>query len=343
MTVEKPGIGQWAILFARARELAGLPHWQRFAAERPVILHLPGRRDVVYALFREEGASRCIDFCLGDEALLDYEALRGAAPAEAGELRLRQRFLSIRLGEGPDLTGEDLELLLRMAPAFPGEERTIWFRSFEPGFAPSPLSRREVALLIDLTEQLALALRDFAAGAVSPDPALSETLARTWEEGRGWRSEAALLRPLRRKPAPLRCTDELLPARTLRRPIVDARLELDGFYLPRLVEDEAWSKPYYPRVLLLADSGSEQIAGYETLTPADSLPDKLAALIEAFLESYGRPLILYLSDPALCAILGPYLDELSLPWRQVAFLPAVSRFKLTRGIAALSGEGEEQP
>jgi hypothetical protein len=337
MIAEKAGITQWAILFGRITELTGLSPWQRFGADKPVLLQLPGRRDVVYAVFSQEGERRSLDFCPGDDALLDRELLQGLQPEEAGELRFCQRFLSVRLGEQPGMTGEDYELIARMAPAYRGEEWFVWFRSFEPGYAPAALSRREVALLCDLTEQLCQALRDCETGLAVPDPELPEILARRWEERRGWVSEITVLHPIRRRPEPLRVTDELLPARTLRRPVVDAKLELDSFYIPQLIADEAWPKPYYPRVLLLADSGSGQVAGYEMLTPGDSLRERLAALIEAFLESYGRPLVFYLSDPTLCALLGEYLDRLFLPWREVAFLPAVNRFKLTRGISELSG------
>ena len=339
---EKAGIGQWTILFTRITELAGLSPWQRFAMGRPMLLRLPGRRDVVYALFGLDGELRRVDFCLGDDALLDYTLFREASPEQAGELRFIQRFLSVRVGRQPGMNEEDMELIARMAPVYRGEDWFIRFRSYEPGYAPANLSRREVTLLIDLTEQLCQALRDYDAGLVTLDPALPETLSRRWEEGSGWVSETAVLHPVRRRPEPLRCTDELLPKRSLRLPIVDAKLELDSFYIPQLIEDENYPKPYYPRVLLLADSGSDQIAGYEMLTPGDSLREKLAALIEGFLEGYGRPLILYLNDPTLCALLGGYLDELSLPWREVGFLPAVNRFKLTRGISQLSGSEEEE-
>lgn len=341
MKQEQAGIGQWAILYAKILEIARLRPWQQPWADKPVSICLPGRRDVVYARFTEEGPLQYIDFCLGDTALLDYEALRGAEPAQAAELTYLQRCLSARLGPAEDLSGEDLELIARMAPSFPWESPPLRFRSYEPGYVPSFPSRRETALFIDLAEQLCEALKDAAAGLVCPEEALGEALCRRFDEVSGaWRTEAAVPQPVRKEPAPLVMADELLPRRALQRPIVDAKLELDCFYLPRAVEDEGFHKPYYPRVLALADSRSGLIAAYESMTPAETVSEKFQALIGAFLETYGRPLILYMSDPALCALLGDYLDGLFFPWRQVAFLPAMDSFKLTRGISHLSDGAE---
>lgn len=325
--MEKAGIGRWAALYAHMLDIIHLEPRRRFGENLPIALRLKGQSEDFYAVFVRHLGHEAVCFCRGVKALAACRALLAADENEVLELLYGQNFYVARFDDTQSLNEQDAEILNLLMPAFHHTWRSICFRSFEPGYLPSNLSAKDVETLSELALLLFSALTDYFASRPEIDYTASQLLRR--EQGK--KNETALLpAPPSEPPKPLECSDELLRAKTRRRPLVDAKLELDMFFIPQPVADDTEpEKTFFPRVMLLADSASGQIAAYDAFSPADDIRDKLYGIITEFLEKYGRPLVICMQDKELFQIADGFLSFLEIPHRLIPFLPAVNEFKLT--------------
>jgi hypothetical protein len=336
--MNKRTVGEWGALYEIALDIKALDPWAWLGDEALIRVCDPlSEEDYYFGFMRKSATSRGISCFIGTEGLQGFYDMMNGGDAPS-ELLLAQKSLIAYFGAQEDLTEEDAALIEALNLFFKGEGDWLWFRSFEPGYTPWPLSREEVVTLTGLYRQLHAALRYL--GEAKPKIAFEreEILSRRYDADAGeWVNESVPFVCPPREYEAVTIRDELMLARALKRPLVDARLELDVFGVMVPVEDEAMGKPFYPTMALLADASSGQIIEFEMFTPEDSAAEHVFSLLMGFIEKHGRPLMIYMQSPRVKAIIEPLSGETMLATEMVNFLPAINAFKLEKGITRIPG------
>lgn len=340
--MNKATVSQWGRLYDIALDIKELQPWEKLRESDLIALESPMSEETVYFSFMGKNRSSFGISCfIGQKGLEGFYDLTDCRDGARSELLFKQNSLVAYFGAQKDVTQEDAALIKSLKLCFDRDGDWLYFRCFEPGYVPWPLNLEEVLLLTDLYGALYTALKELFEDAVPVDFTKQIFCRRMNPETGAWISEVMPRSTREKQIQNVSITDELMLARIMKRPLVDARLELDVFNIMIEVEDEEYKKPFYPAMILLADAASGRIVEFEVFTPKDSETEHVIALILGFIEKHGRPLIIYLQNPRLQAILGQLCRSTAIPLEMVNFLPSINAFKLEKGITKSTEDNNE--
>jgi hypothetical protein len=227
----------------------------------------------------------------GSEGLAGFweMQLAGRQPEEERDpvtLLSRQDAVMVSFEDRKLLAPRDLELIKRLGMKFRGRHAWPQFRSYQPGYEPWYLAGPEVRFLtVALQQSIEVAGRLAEERMVLPPTRPGgQYLVRVPErEGPGWRWHDVVREapPPVRPPRPLPAIDEGRLRRMgeqLAR--TDGILELGWFSAPEAVWGEGEDRPYFPEMLLAADSASGAPFGVRIAGPGQAV----AILADTFLD-----------------------------------------------------------
>ncbi len=339
--MNKATVSQWGKLYDIALDIKELRPWSKLKDTDIIAVTSPMSEETYYFSFmginRERYGISCF---IGRRGLDGFFSLRDSGYNLQSELLCEQYSMIAYFGTQADITEEDAALIRDLKLYFPEDRDWLYFRSFEPGYVPWPLSLEEVLLLTDLFGELYAALRGLFADAPEIDFSKQILLRRPCAESGGWVSETAPIPERRKEYQSIKLTDELLMARLMKRPLVDAKLEFDIFYIMMPLDDKEYKKPFFPMMALLVDSPTGSLIEFEIFTPKDDENEHVIALLLGFIEKHGRPLTICLQNPRLKAALELFCRSTAISLEMVNFLPSINAFKLEKGISQSVDEGE---
>ena len=314
----------WNKLYQMADELLKLAPWKKYFEEDLFAIQ-PRAEGPVYfvSVMGNRGEHHAIAFYPGAESLSKFRLSQLEIDQRLGiETILLNAHLQLAFEAKKYLTPPDLAILKAHGKVYRGK----WpaFRSHQPAKLPWSPNPQELADFSGLLEQTLVVFKRLNAG---------ERLLRQFDEvefflrrnAGGWEDATCRVADL---PLPRRILRAELPEGALDGiPKTKARFEIDLFLMPSPVMDVPEGEPpYMPFMLIVVDSKSTMIIGFELLSTKEGadaamvrIPDALSKLLR---KANIVPTKIAARHPVLCSALTAYCDAYDIKFEANANLKA---------------------
>jgi len=270
---------------------------------------------------------------LGDEGVAGLWQMRLDPPDDPLETLALQKCLMASFEDRGMLQKRDLDQIKGLGLKFRGRNAWPMFRSYRPGYQPWFLTGPEARFLTTALHQaMNIAQRFQQQPDLLPEPnPQGPYLVRSQAKRKGlveWRER-------RRKPGPLimpgpplgplaadvdqKCLQRLKSALL----VTDGFVEMDFFLLPGAVKGDSDERPYFPFLLLTADSGSGLILGTKISKPGEVAEDVTEQFLSIVEGLQMLPAKIAVAQPEAQIILDPIASHLGIKVVLVRRLKAV--------------------
>ncbi len=311
----------WRRMYALAEEILALAPWKAHWEDEMFAIQ-PRRDGPIYfaSIMGNQGEHHAIAYYPGLESLSQFRmAQMDDVPDRARfELMLLNGHIQVAFEKKKYLIAPDTAILRALGKSYRGK----WpvFRSHRPARMPWITNAEEALDLTALMEQTLVVLRRADEALLQPFD-MDEFFMRTWD-GKDSTCRIADL-PVHRRV--IRAT---LPAGVLddlKKTAV--RLEADLFLMTTPIADVPKGEPpYFPMMLLVADSASGQVVGMELFSTADGIdsvfvriPGALTAILK---KAKMVPAAIAARHPVLLSALHACRDAYGIKFEQNDLLPA---------------------
>jgi hypothetical protein len=334
MKTKQPTTAEWKRLYELAAELKQLAPWEWMEEVQIFGVENPDTGEVGFvSVMGMLGEHLSVGVYCGVEGLYgfwDYHvAGHDADPLSLFEIPQLQVSFENREQVEP----QDREIMKKLGLKFRGAQNYPLFRSIRPGFLPWFITSDEARALIYAIEQtLEVAPR------VRENPDLLEIEGATQNEvvlvrfaekqGRKlvWREEMREISPPADEEVTINIPSGLVDELKAFPQAAQFVLEIGLFYLPNAIAERG-KRPYFPKLLMLADARNGMILGFQLLQPQDNDAENYADisrhLFGALHNLKARPHEIRLVDQTLLALLQNTARQLNVKLRQTSDLPAV--------------------
>lgn len=272
-------------------------------------------------------------------AVYDFLELHDQAEEEeGGDMLSAMRIIEIpqvqvSFEDSGDLEKEDKAIIKQLGLKFRGAKNWTKFRSYAPGLFPWFITGAEARRLITALEQLldvAPRCRDNE-DLLAPDEDGTIFLVRVPREENGqtlW--EDKILKVEEPEPEPIMVPideDTLAQAKQLQRARAD--LEIEFSMMPMPTSEKKNERPFFPYMLMVADSASGALLGAEMFQPLPSVLDMYGrlpqTLTDLFLRLEAVPESIQLRNELAAELLEPLAEELEFELELTDELPAIDQ------------------
>jgi hypothetical protein len=197
----------------------------------------------------------------------------------------------------------------------------------EPGYYPWHIRAWEADLLIQVLQNLALAVAPIVSSEIKVHFDFGETLVRSFSQEEGlWRNKAAKQLPGSVITPQLIVDNDVLIAKLCKCKRTDTCLEFDISYLPTPIRENRGDRPYFPRFILLVSKSvgvviDQHMAGKDEAIEADILD-----MLTRFILKYGRPSSIYTRDNRASAYIGDFCKKTNIKLIEGKGVPVIDDF-----------------
>ncbi len=269
--VEKlPGIGQWKILYEAMRRLKDIAPWEYLEEDDLFAVQDPETDEIGFvSIMGAIGEHYAISVYLGEKGLYGFWDLHRSPPDELSY----QRFFEIpqlqaSFEDRDMLHPKDRTILKKLGLSFRGRNSWPMFRSFRPGCFPWYLSGKEARFLHYILEQTI-----DVAPRLEKDLSLVEKVYEdTYLLRKGIRKKDTIvwqdsnLKMIPQAPHQEFTLNMSAIANLKNKVPGQVTLEIDLVMSTEPVQEKK-DRPYYPYILLMVDTGSGAIVGFQMLKP----------------------------------------------------------------------------
>lgn len=333
--LKQPTLAQWRRLYELAAELKKLAPWQWLDETQIFGVENPETKEIGFvSTMGMAGEHLSIGVYLGAEGLAGFFDFQEAG-LEAEPLALFEvPQLQVSFEDRDDLEKTDRDVIKKLDLKFRGSRNYPLFRSVKAGFLPWFIKQNEAPMLIYALEQtLEVAARVKENPNLLPDASEAVYLVRTAEkQGRKlvWRDELREIEPPAETQFTIGIPQNLIDEIKSFPQTKNFALEIDLFYAPTPVAERG-KRPYFPRMLMLADGGSGMILGVELIQPNESDAENYVAIsrhLFAQLHKLNvRPQEIRVADDLFFELLKGINQYLNIKLRQTDNLRAIEAAK----------------
>ena len=226
------------------------------------------------------------------------------------------------------ISKEDREVIKKLGRIYRGAKGWPQFRSYRPGCFPWHIEKNEADMLICALEQLLEIAPRFREDPhlFKPTEAEHDYLVRVKNDEK-WEDSVKHVTFREEKTLDLLMDEETLERLRKMMP-GKLMLEIDLHMMDKPVQEKPEERPYFPFMLMLADSDSGMILGVDLLAPLPSLEamwsEVPAAVVEKLAEGFP-PREIQVKDDMLYILLQPVAQELSIKLRKQSRLKMIDR------------------
>lgn len=336
MSEKKPTVEEWRRLYVTARRVKEMGPWEWMMEDDVFGVRNPERDEIGFVSVMGAGGEHfAVALYQGADALYDFLAL-----SEASRNGLADGIGAGRVLEIPQLQAsfedrgrlrkEDRDIIKKLDLKFRGAHSWPMFRNYTPGMFPWFLTSSEARFLTTALEQLL-----DVAPRVRDD---EDVLSGEWDDDflvRVPRAEKARLvwddkimrvpEPELKEAVPAPLDPQLLES-LKQTPEVTNVLEIELTMLPMPMREKE-ERPFFPYLLMLAETSSGMILGQDMLQPLPSLGAMRAELpvkVAGHLLRLGiRPVRIAVRTPTTAQSLAPLAEELGIQIKLSPKLPAL--------------------
>lgn len=330
-------MAEWKRLYELAAELKKLAPWEWmdeteiFGVENPVT-----KETGFVSTMGMMGEHLSISVYLGAEGLYGFwdfqEAGLEAEPLALFEISQLQVSFENRDG----LEKQDRDVIKKLGLKFRGAQNYPLFRSIRPGFMPWFITSEEARFLIYAIEQtldVAPRVRENPNILFAGDGDDEVYLVRVAETKNGktdWRDEMREIPPPDEKEFIIPVSQALIDELKAFPQPKDFILEMDLFYAPTPIGEKG-KRPYFPKMLMLADSRSGIILGFQLIQPKEDELENYTEtgrhIFESLQKLNARPREILVASDLLFDLLKGVNQQFSVKLRQTGDLQAIEAAK----------------
>jgi hypothetical protein len=314
-----PALTKWQRLYSLASEVKSLKPWDFIHEDDVFGVQHPSTKEIGFAsIMGSLGEHYSLTFYLGTESLALFWHMR-SMDRVTPDMILEIQQLQLNFENREFLQKEDLELLKRLGLSFRGKASWPVFKRQEPGFFPWLLDDQDLDWMIILLEQSINVM-----ARIKANPALVEMtgdydyLVRTAENRNGellWKDTVQIIKPS----IEFNRIDIEVPAQLMEnaRQLIrkNVTIEMDIRLMPSPIRQKN-AKPYFPYVIIVADSQSGMILGFETIPPLPDLNTMRQSLprhgVNFFLKNNLLPVKIHYIPSFSMDYLIPVLEALQI-------------------------------
>ncbi|HHU32639.1 MAG: DUF7309 domain-containing protein [Zhaonellaceae bacterium] len=329
MKRREANLEQWSKLYDVAVGLKVLKPWEYIWDMDLIAIILPEYEEPFFcSVMGKAGECLGIGTYEGFDAIHGFYYIANNQQISSSQLIRYQNNLMCYFGNREELTKKDLEVIKSIGLKFRGKNEWIYFRSFEPGYAPYMLDELQVVKLTQVLQNLYMSLEALVEGKVKVDFDSGNILYRRYdEESRLWLTHGGPnLIPPRRRINPV-LTDELLLAKFKKQKSIKNEIELDTLYLNSIIDDKEFEKPILGRLLLIADCKSRRILDQHLLSPKDDVIQNIFGIFINYLLHEGKPKTVYVRDHYIEDYLQDLCEKLGISLKVKGKLKTIDFFE----------------
>jgi tetratricopeptide (TPR) repeat protein len=317
MKDESPSIQEWKDLYSAALDFKKLQPWEWMDDSDMFCVQNPATGEIGYCCVLGKASDFALGVYPGDECLLS-RMLGEPEPSELNDLNNPKCLMASFFNEGY-MDIHDYETIKRLELGFDRHQPWPVLRSHLPGYVPWYLNRDEAQFLTLTLQQAIIVCKHFKSNPKKLiSPASGKMLIRVSEEvedGLKWRDDWLDVFNIEESGEVLDDSDvEILDdLADMKR---QGTWEVDAFYLPEPVQEEAGERPFYPYVITWAVKDGEILNGTVS-RPDEKKSAFLAQLRENTFSKQNLPHEISIKRDELLSVLTPITNHLEIELTRV--------------------------
>lgn len=332
--LDAPSLEEWKRLYELAARLKKLAPWEWMHESEIFGVQNPETKEIGFvSVMGMLGEHLALGVYLGAEGLYGFWDFQDDKHETEPLALFDIPQLQASFEDRQQLEKQDRELIKQLGLKFRGAQDYPMFRSTKPGFMPWFIMSEEARFLIYAIEQtLEVAPR------VKEDPLILSHenddedemyLVRVAEAENGklvWRDEMKRIPPPELKHFTVRVSPEMLDQLRVFPRNKNLIFEIDLFPAPTPIREKN-SRPYFPKMLMAAETNSRFILGFELLKPHEDalktqaeIPQKLIEILSTHKVLPGE---IRVGSNLLFNILKSFTQQLNVQLRQTDDLIAI--------------------
>ena len=335
-----PSIEEWRKLYELASQVKALAPWDWMFEDEVFGVQDPETGSTGFvSVMGTAGEHLAVALYQDAGALYDFLELHDQAEDEdGGDLLSAMRVIEIpqvqaSFEDNGDLEKEDKAIIKQLGLKFRGAQNWPKFRSYAPGLFPWFITNTEARRLITALEQLldvAPRCRENE-DLLAPDEDGTVFLVRVPRVENGvtlWEDKIQKIEEPDPEPIMVPIDEEsLAQAKQLQRARAD--LEIEFSMMPMPTSEKKNERPFFPYMLMVADSASGALLGAEMFQPLPTVLDMYGrlpqTLTDLFLRLEAVPESLQLRNELAAELLEPLAEELQFELELTEELPAIDQ------------------
>lgn len=289
---------QWQSLYEVAIRLKEMKPWTQLWDMDLIRIILPGYEEPYFcSIMGNAGECLAVGVYKGYDSIHGFYDLAYKNKMPPSQLIRYQKSLMCYFGDREELTDKERKIIKDLGLKFRGRNEWIYFRSFEPRYAPYQPDESQVIELTEVLRNLYMALIQLFQGKIKVDFDNGYALQRSYDEETNlWLNYAVPNElPPRKRIIPA-INDHLLIAKLKKMKSNGSEVELDTLYFDTIIKDRQYHKPIIPVMLLLADSRTGTILGHDMLSPEDDIINKVFNVFIGYIQNFGKPKMIHVRD-----------------------------------------------
>ncbi len=336
--LKTPTIAEWKRLYEFAAELKKLALWEWMDETEIFGVENPDTREIGFvSAMGMMGEHLSVGVYLGAEGLYgfwDFQ-MEGYEAEPLALFEIPQLQVSFESRE--NLEKQDRDLHKKLGLKFRGSQNYPLFRSIKPGFLPWFITSDEARMLIYAIEQtleVAPRVRENADILIDESDSENEVVLLRVAEKQGaklvWRDERREIPPPAEEEFTIAISQGLIDEMKNFPQATNFVLEAALFIMPNPVAEKG-KRPYFPKMLMLADGQSGMILDFQLIQPQETDAENYAEISRHFFEALRKPEVrpqeIRVGSDLLFDLLKGLNQQLNIKLRQTDDLPAIEAAK----------------
>ncbi len=331
---KQPTEKEWKRLYELAAKLKELAPWEWMDETRIFGVENPETKEIGFvSTMGMMGEHLSLGVYLGAEGLYGFWDFQ-VEGHEAEPLALFEiPQLQVSFENRENLEKQDRDLHKKLGLKFRGKQNYPMFRSIKPGFLPWFITSDEARMLIYAIEQtleVAPLVRENPAILDDESDAENEVVLTRLAEKQGtkliWRDEMREIPPPAEEEFTVAIPSGLVDELKAFPQATNFILETALFIMPSPIAEKG-KRPYFPKMLMLADAQSGAILGFQLIQPQETDAENYAEISRHFFEELQklevRPQEIRVGSELLFDLLNGLNQQLNIKLRQTDDLPAI--------------------
>lgn len=346
---KQPTEKEWKRLYELAVKVKALAPWEWMYEDNIFGVQNPETQEIGFVSVMGIGGEHLgISVYLGAEGLFGFDGLHHEALEEMENDDENYEDMAMKMFEIPQLQASfenrqqlekaDHDVLKKLGLKFRGSQNYPLFRSIVPGFLPYYITSDEARFLIYVLEQLL----EVAPRLVEDDSILEDTdiddefasyLVRIPSKESGkivWNEEHLVIRPPSETEISVPLPDKIMSQVKNLPQNKNLVVQIDLFYSPMPVGGKR-KRPFIPKMLMVADSKSGVILGFQVMQPQESEQENFSQLIENIFDLLTklnvRPIEIQVSSEELFELFKGFIQLFNIRLKQIDELEAIEAAK----------------
>lgn len=330
-TDSKPTEEQLKELYKAASDFKQSQPWKWLWDTDIICVENPKDKEIGYCSVMGRGGEHyALGVYLGTEGLAGfYDLMDNGDSVPYHQMLHFQDCLMCSFEDRDQLTNDDRKQIKDLELSFRGKNEWPMFRRFEPGYYPWYINQEECVFLTHALRETLFVATNVMTGQLRMNMEQGRTILRYSEKKGGkleWYSKEIQLAIPKVSYSPVKITDDMLIQKIKRAGRMgDISLQVDTCYLPSTVQENKHERPYFPRILIVADLKSGMVVDlemYQNIT--EDVNITLNKLIGFFLKN-GIPREIQVRSERMVAILGDFCKKTDIKLKVVKRLASVDQ------------------